>query len=82
MTDYSDYPCGFDGLSFPNGLPTPNTRVKVKTVWSKDEWIVVPFMGKYGFEDQYDWFSIYGKPDVGIWFMPIVLEWKELTDEG
>jgi hypothetical protein len=81
--DYSKYPCGADGLSFPNGLPEPNTRVWVKTVWSNDEWQTVNFQkynGGYYFSSKdsfYDWFSAYSKPDVENGSFPIVLEWKE-----
>jgi hypothetical protein len=77
VKDYSKYPCGADGLSFPNGLPEPNTVVSVKTVWSNDEWERVYFKKVYAWERQYSWFSVYGIPRVDEGSMPIVLEWKE-----
>ena len=75
--DYSKHPCGADGLSFPNGLPEPNTRVLVKTVWSDGEWQKVFFCEKYAYQRQYSWFSVYVSPRVEEGSMPIVLEWKE-----
>jgi len=77
MTDFSKYPCGADGLSFPNGLPEPNTKVWFKTVWSKGNWQLVPFMKKYGWDRQYDWFYVWARPRVELGSMPIVLEWEK-----
>lgn len=73
---YKDEPCGKTGLDFPNGLPDPESNVFVRTVWSNGKWEETIFMGKYGWGNQYDWFSVYGKPNVSKGSMPIVLEWK------
>jgi hypothetical protein len=77
MTDFSKYPCGATGLEFPNGLPQPGHTVRVKTVWSNDEWKTVVFQQTYAWERTYDWFSVYGRPNVDEGSLPIVLEWEE-----
>lgn len=79
MTDYSQYPCGADGLSFPNGLPPIGVAVEVKTVWY-DEWRGCEFCKEVSSlhpeKGRYDWFGVYSKPRVSEGENPIVTEWR------
>ena len=75
--DFSQYPCGADGVSFPNGLPEAGQKVEVKTVWSKDQWEKTTFQKTYGYQRTYGWFGVYGKPRVSEGSFPIVLAWRQ-----
>lgn len=79
---YTQYDCGKDGMSFPYGLPEPNTKVMVKTVWSGGEWKETWFMEKYKWDHQYRWFGVYGTPCIEEGSMPIVLEWEYIDKES
>jgi hypothetical protein len=58
------------GTVFPNGLPEKGQTVEVKTCWRKGEWETKVFCAYIGYSSYsnsaryYDWFSVYGKPDV------------------
>ena len=79
MRNYSKFPCGDDGLSFPNGLPHLGEDIEVKTVWNPN-WHGVEFRaqvsGMYPEKGHYDWFGIYSKPRVSKGENPIVTEWR------
>ena len=78
MTDYSKYPCGADGLSFPNGLPEEDQLVEARTVWSNGKFERMIFKEEYGYLRRYSWFKVYAKPRVEDGSMPIVLEWRPI----
>ncbi len=74
--DFSNFPCGEDGLSFPQGLPKDNTEVEVLTVWSKGKWETKIYKEKYSYFRQYSWFGVYREPDIKNNSLPIVLDWR------
>lgn len=74
--NYAEYPCGADGLSFPNGLPNPGEIVEVKTVWSDDKYERTIFQETYSWRRTYGWFGVYSRPNIAVGSNPIVLEWR------
>jgi hypothetical protein len=80
VTNFADYPCGVDGNSFPQGLPDDGQEVRVLTIWSEGKWERKTFKETYTYKRTYEWFGVYGKPDIRNGSLPIVLDWKPLEE--